>query len=513
MVMKKTSIKKWLAITLLTGMILSTAACAITTDDPQDDTQSGNTNIGSGTAVSETEEDTLSITLPDDLDYDGDEIVIISRDKEGWTRGEIWVESINSNAINDAVFERNLAVENRLNIKIVSVFDTDTGLNAPTNKVLLTVDAGTHEYDVMAAPCYGVMTHTLENNFVDLGDLLYLDLEQPWWCQSFNDLVEYKGSRYAVTGRGLITQYRYAFATLFNHRLFDDAQIAYPYEDVRNGAWTLDRQLSLVKEFHQDNGDGKADIDDDVFGLLTSSAIGVDPYWSSCKIDVIVKNTEGEYESAFDLAKLHSLTDKIIQLFHESDDATYVFPDEPENTEQEKLRAAFVAGNGAMATIRLMELESDVIRDMEDIYGVLPMPKYDEQQDDYYTYLHDQYTVFCIPTTIDEERAEEIGAFLEAFNYEGYRIVQPAYCETTLRTKLVQNPDSMEMMDEIIDGIRMEVGIIYAEDFRTYHNDLRQIVASENNTTSSAFSKFAQRLHDRYIPEFVEKWDELKSHS
>ncbi len=509
--MKKTRVMNWIAVVLLSGILLSTVACATVADDPQTDTQFGDTNIGSDTAVSETENQVPTTSLPDDLDYDGDEIVIISRDKEGWTRGEIWVEAINDDPLNDAVYERNLAVENRLNITIKNVFDESTEYNAPTQKVLLSISSGTHEYDVMAAPCFAAMTPTLNNNFANLSDLIYLDLDKPWWSTSYNDLVEYKGAQYAVTGLGLITQYRYAFATAFNHRLFEEAKVDFPYDDVRNGTWTLDKQISIVQIFHQDNGNQTADIEEDVFGLLTSSAIGVDPYWISCKMDVIIKNADGEYEVAFNLDKLHTVADKIIQLFHGSNDATYVFADAAENSEQMLLRTAFVNGHGAMATLRLTELESATMRDMVDVYGVLPMPKYDEQQESYYTFQHDQYTIMCIPTTIDDDRIEEIGAFLEAFHYEGYRIVQPAYYETTLRTKLVHNPDSVEMMDKIIEGIRMEVGIIYGDFFQSFHDDLRQIVASKNNTTSSTFSRLTNRLSNKLIPELIKKLEKMQN--
>ncbi len=511
--MKKQILPMILAGLLLTGTLLSAVSCAANHENPQGESRPAVESVRSesDTTASETEREILPITLPDDLDYEEDEIVIISRDREGWTRGEISVEKLNGDAINDAVYERNIAVENRLNIKINSVFDTNIGAMAPTSKVLLSVSAGVHEYDVMAAPCYGTMTPTLANNFADLGDLEYLDLDQPWWCQGFNDIVEYQGSRYAITGLGVLSQYRFAFATIFNHNLFEDAQVAFPYDDVRNGKWTLDRQISIVQTFHRDNGDGIVDTEGDVYGLLTAAAIGVDPYWSSCKIDAVTKNADGEYEVVFDIAKLSDVSDKILRLFHGSNQATYVFPDEGDNMEQEKIRAYFADGYAAMATLRIMELESPNLRNMKDTYGVLPMPKYDELQDDYHTFLHDQFTIFCIPNTIDEERAQEVGAFLEAFNYEGYRLVQPAYYETTLRTKLVQNPDSVEMMDTIVEGIRMELGIIYGDFFKGFHGDLRNMIQSENNTTASTFSKLVTKLEQRYVPQLISKLEKMQN--
>ena len=74
-----------LALLMLVG---SFAACGETTEDP--------TNSDAvTTAPAETEPETeLTDWLPDDLHYDGAEITIISRYREGWTSGEIAVKEI-----------------------------------------------------------------------------------------------------------------------------------------------------------------------------------------------------------------------------------------------------------------------------------------------------------------------------------------------------------------------------------------------------------------------------------
>ena len=56
--------------------------------------------------------------LPDNLNFGGEAINILSQDREGWTSDEVSVASINSTPINDAIFLRNQTVSDRINVKI-----------------------------------------------------------------------------------------------------------------------------------------------------------------------------------------------------------------------------------------------------------------------------------------------------------------------------------------------------------------------------------------------------------
>ncbi len=497
----------------LASMILlgALASCAETSDHP------GSTDAVSDTAVAGSEgnatepaETEITDHLPDDLDFGDDEIVIISRHVEGWTSGEISVERLTGDEVNDAVYERNQAVEERLHVRIQSIFEDSTDSNVIVNTVSLAVKSGTHEYDIMAGPTNSTMSEILKNTFTDLSRLQYLDLEQPWWSQGFNDMAEYGGSRYAVTGSAVLALYRFAFATVFNKNLFTDAEQPFLYEDVKNGTWTLDRQIELTSVFHRDNGNGVQDLEGDVYGFTTSKHVSVDPYWSACRVDVIRKNVEGDYEVVFDVSHLHDVTEKLLRLYYGSD-ASYIFANESADGEQIKMRDMFADGSVAMVTLRLLELESGSIRNMKDQFGVVPMPKYDEAQDDYYTLLHNQFTVFCIPTTIQETRMDEMGAFLEAMSVEGYRTVKPAYYESTLRTKLVQDPASAEMLDLIVENVHIDIGILYAAYFDSFHDTFRGIISSKTNKVASTYKSLAQRLEQRSLPKLIAKLEALSA--
>lgn len=168
----------------------------------------------------------------------------------------------------------------------------------------------------------------------------------------------------------------------------------------------------------------------------------------------------------------------------------------------------FAQGFGAMATVRILELEAGAIRNMEQEFGVVPMPKYDEAQSGYRTLLHDQFTVLCVPTTVTGENLDMVSAVMEAMASASYKTVRPAYYETTLRTKIAQDPQSAEMFDIIVDNIYIDAGIIYTNALSSFHDRYRQIMGSGKNTVTSQY-KSVVRSAEKALGKMVQKLDKI----
>ena len=498
--------KRILSVLLATLLLAGTmTACGETTEEPSTDTSAPTAQ------VTETEAETLvTDSLPDDLHFNDTEITFISRYFEGWTSGEIAVEELLSEAVNDAIYERNKAVEERLHVTIVSIEDNTTDPYPVVTKVENSVKAGTKEYDVLAAACYVALPSTLKGNYVNLRgkDTEYLDLNQPYWSQGLNEVVEYGGAQFAMTGEALITLYRMAFVTCFNQALFDKVGQTYLYEYVDNGTWTLDRQISLVPLFHQDNGNGLQDDQGDIYGFASGTVASIDPYWSSCMVDIIRKNGDGVYELVLDNDRIHGVAEKVLNLFHNTDGASRIFATHGYGGEHDDIRDLFSEGSCAMATLHIMKLESTPMRNMKDTYGIVPMPKYDEAQSGYRTLLHDQFTVFCVPTTVQGDDLSMVCATLEAMASASYRIVKPAYYETTLRTKIAQDPKSSEMMDLIIKNVYIDAGIIYTNSLPGFQGQLRDLVNSKTNNAVSRFTALTKQTKGQ-LRSILKKLDEL----
>ena len=232
--MKLTRILAALLATLM--LVGSLAACGGPVEEPDATTAPDGT-----AAATETQGETeLTDDLPDDLDYDGDQITILSQYREGWTSGEIAVPELINEPVNDAVYERNKAVEERLNVTIVSVAEASNDAYDVVEKAATAVRANTDDYDILASSCYVASSESLNGTFADMRKSLYIDFDQPWWSQGFNEVMEYQGAQFCGLSSALLSQYRFAFVTLFNKDLFTDVGQPFLYEAVENGAWTLD---------------------------------------------------------------------------------------------------------------------------------------------------------------------------------------------------------------------------------------------------------------------------------
>jgi len=118
---------------------------------------------------------------------------------------------------------------------------------------------------------------------------------------------------------------------------------------------------------------------------------------------------------------------------------------------------------------------------MKDDYGIVPFPKYDEKQKEYYSHAHDNYTVFAIPTT--NQKLEATGAVLEAMASYSYRETIPAYLNVALKGQYMSDPISRRMIDMIVDGLRLDTAWMYVYTLGGSFNDSFRKVIFENKTT------------------------------
>lgn len=513
----RASLSLLLALALLLSSLCAcvdsegTGTQAATDDASQGETQTTDdmsaTTVEGGSDPSESGSDQQTETIPEsslpDMDLGGQEFVFLSRYVEGLTSGELTVEGINSNPVNDTVYERNQIVEEQLHVTIRNEELTSNDDYVTVKKIADLVKTNTHEYDVVAAPAYTATEYSLNGNFCDLRQSAYLDFDMPWWSQGVNEALEYKGTQFLVTGSIVLSMYRFAFATVFNKQIFKDNGIPDLYQNVTDNTWTLDYQNSIIEQLYSDNGNSQKDLTGDIYGLVTNDNISADPYWSSCQMTILARDENGEYTlEDFDMDKMATVVEKVLQLYYGHGNAVYDFKYKTGDSEQDSIRDMFAGGWAAMATLRIMALESNAMQEMAQEYGVVPMPKYDEAQTGYGTLLHDGFTVLAVPTTATRTRLDETSAVLEALCSTSYTTVRPAYYEVTLRSKLIKDQESAEMMDMIFKNVYIDAGILYTIPLAKFHNTFRTLIKNNDSSVISSFKgtvKSAQKALDKKI--------------
>lgn len=404
-------------------------------------------------------------SLPDDLNLEGTQINILCRgedvDEEGSSRAnmystELTVEELRNEVLNDAIFNRKIEVENRLNVELNFVM-LDGGDPALTKELDKCINSGTDDYQINASASARTIDNSIKGWFYDLYELEYLDLDQPWWYQSYQEAAELNGHLYCADGALSLSSLRSAVVVYFNKRLAEDHNIENLYDVVNAGEWTVDKQAELASRVYIDSNGNSEHDDEDIFGFIPIGYWGTDTYLSSLEINLLSRDADGRFFFDCDYDRFMRAFEVIYDLFNRNPGCrrTYVSDDEASDRV-----TAFASGRGLMLSAQLYYAEDgETLRSMPDEYGILPQPKLDTQQKNYHNMPSEIATVFSIPVTNPDP--DTAAAVLEALNAESYRRVLSAYADIALKGKYLNDPESRQMFDLILDNISAQSGQIY----------------------------------------------------
>lgn len=500
--MRTLNAKQGLSLALVLLMLLPAfASCASGTDEAASSASSEAGNAAPSAPETEPEPvDPWLDDLPDSIDLNGRTFNILSR-VEGEIFNEFVTDEMTGEVINDAIFQRNLNLEARLNASLENT-EISGGDNAATAELERNVTAGSADYDLFCSNSYRTAESAYKGYLLNLAGLEYVDLSKPYWANGLNEAVSMGGKQYIATGPMSLGFYRYMMVDLFNKNLFAAAEVEMPYQTVLNGKWTLDVQNTLAEGFYQDlNGNGEKD-DEDRFGYVTRMAGDTsinDGYWASLNLRSMSKDADDYYVYDVDEERFVNGIDALLRLMNGNGTARMCANDND-------IYMRFVEGKAAMTVARLYIVETGEFRDMDDDYGILPMPKASEDQADYYSYDQDQFLVYGIPKSVAADDTDNIGMFLEAYASESWNILKPAYYETALTVKYVNDEESAAMLDKITEGMYIDPSNLYLTmiNFNSM-NLLRTILLKNENIAASmiasnakAVQKTIEKINDAY---------------
>lgn len=500
---------KKLLCMLLALMMLASFLVACANDQGTED----------GTKGEQSEQETGDPNYTDnvpDLSFGDETVTILSRDKFG-VNDEFYAESSSdtqSDVVAYAVYTRNMAIEDRLDVKLEMLMD-DTD---PTAKHSTAVKSGSSDYDIVADSTYVIIQAVLKGEFVNLRDMQYMDLDKYYWTQGYNDIVSFgeNSKQYLASGALAISMFRYMFVTVYNREVFEDLGETDLYEVVKNGEWTLDYQNQIIADRYQDSGTVVNKKDDrDMYGLITGDTVSVDPYCVAANIQLVSKNEEGEwFYNTEQFARTVDLCEKIQALYNNS--STHVFKTATyDDTGKTDIVEAFAASKSMMATVQVFALETNVGDLAEFDYGIVPMPKFDENQEKYATYVQDQVTGIGVSSSIsDEDTLAMMGAVLECMASESYATVVDAYYSTALSYQYLQNPESKEMLDLIYDSLTFDFSgacsnIIMNNGGQSIRDQLRPLFSGKSTKLGSTLAKWEKSTNKALgkINEFLAELD------
>lgn len=494
-------------ISLSLALILAALSLLSCSDNGGEETKSASSETVQQSASnteseSETEaEKTVTDTVREkysSYSYDGYEYKVLAPgpnahfayDEVGADVNEVWVEESDGTPLNDALFARNLATEDLLGIKVTPIFaDNDENIR---NQVKTEVTAGTTDYDTVLNRMDYIGPQAESGLYLNLMD--HLDTSNPWWDKNIVETFTMFNSKlYWITGDINVFD-DFAVEVLFtNKSILEQNGFELPYKDVLEGKWTIDRMYQIAKACEKDlDGDGKMTVGKDVIGHIEGNdhikhwiyAMGE----KSCDID-----KDGNLE-------VNILTESHISAI----DTLFSYMVEKQMTYtgawQDFLKGGIVFCGEMLGPI-------NSLREMEDDFGVIPMAKKNEEQENYGHYVSNGWTTaYAVPMT--NKDPDRTGIILEVLCGFSTDTVRSALYDVLFAAKLVRDTESVEMLNIIFDTKSYDwaVDFSWGGNFANLYNG---IYNSKNNTYVSGATK-SQKIINKMLDRVIEDFKNLE---
>ncbi len=499
--------KRLLAVLLAIFMLTATVGCAANNDEPTDTTTTADqtvvtTNPGGNTPGGDSFDGNKFIhiddNLPDKMDFEQQNIKMLIRQADRFNY-EFLSEGTSGDPISNAVYSRELAVEERLNVEIDVEMEPSAQNHGPWDYISTQIAAGTCEYDIIAGGNNHAGTFAVKGDYKNLYNVENLDLSMGYWSQSLVEQMTINETVFAATGAISMYFYDSAFVMFFNKDLCGEYGIEPEglYEKALTGEWTLNDLITLTENIYDDSGSVQGEKDrGDVYGIGLQCTSGTDAFWSSFDIALSEEN-DTACSFAPDIGKLSSVVDRMINFIW---GASGVAPlAEAEGTAKNGLffiEGMFSEDHLCFVTDWLRRAGMAEMRNMESEYGILPYPKYDEDQDDYRTLVHDVFTVLSVPRTVQD--TEAVGAVLEAMASEGQNSVVPTYYELCLTTKYIDDEYSVGTLNIIIQSISMDTLYLYCGPTGNVGRYLlREQILQKSSTIASDYRTYYSQTNEK----------------
>ncbi len=378
---------------------------------------------------------------------------------------EVWVEELTEDTMNDASYWRTYTVQERLGVEIAQINQTGGWSNYQEWNTTLRNAIQTTSHDFDAAMIYAGTGSSLaiEGCYLDLTELDMISLEKPWWNQNLLREATIYNQLYFASGSIANSQLSAANVLWYNKDLYNEYFATSGrkdiYQVVRDGEWTIDYLYEICAEVWDDmDSNGEKSSGDVVgFGGSAHGATGGMDSWIYALGCDLTKMDEsiGEPVPCFYNDHTVQAYEKLVN-FYTQCPGSYVNFSSSGNTGDTK----FVNGN-MMVTLGGFGSGAG-FRDCGFAYGVLPVPKFDTNQESYRAIPEVTSSMVTILSTVEDARLDMVSATVELLAAEAHKQVRPVYIEVVLKSQQANSPDDAEMVQLIIDSMVYSFGWIFS---------------------------------------------------
>ena len=417
-------------------------------------------------------------------------------------------EEVMSDTVNQAIKRRNDNVYDLLGVTIVDEYyyaNDRYGGMAPM-KVRQIISDADDSYSMFSVCLYDCGTLALEGDIWNLKELDNINTENPWWDQYFNESVTIANQLFFTTGDIGIFIKGCTPCVYYNTRLMEDLGLEDPINLAVRGEWTIDKAIEYSKAMpHEDlppteqykHTFGWSGQYDDVYAMMFGSGTRV-----------LSRDAEGYLTLTLESETAVNAINKIVEFMI---DSSYMCGNDLfvlSNTPMDLLNQAFQEGRCLFAS---GGIDGSITLHMDDVVGVLPVPKLTAEQDHYYSLVNTWVgNGYFIAANLGKDDAEFAAAVMDAMGYYSWikypDSVAYNYYEKMIKAQRTAREDSEAMLDLIFEARGCELGSIFQIGKRTARitpNDM--FIQLLNSKGAQQFTT----LYDKYKNAFETDTEDL----
>ena len=366
---------------------------------------------------------------PERIDMGGKEFVIAQslNDKKQWIAP---IEGKGSDAINVAFEKRNNLLQTYYNItiKVVDYANSKNNSAEILQEFQATAAGGLVISDIVYAVSGQVMKTLITNGFIeDVNTLEPLNLDASYYDQRLRQEYNIEGKLFCLEGDfGVHDELRTHVVGVnkAKYKSFGyDGEYGSLYELVKNGDWTIDIMLEMAKGTSDYASLGGNMTKDSNWGIISESPFPYVVYLGTGNKVINVGNggaltVSYNDPSAFQFMEemLQDITNRVVLENNETilaDASKGVLSD---SNYWGEAQGMFSQGKALFRTSTLVDFTK--YADMEDEFGILPVPKYSTDQDYYYSWCSSQaHSPLFVPRNTDKEELNKTATIVEGMAY------------------------------------------------------------------------------------------------
>lgn len=411
--------------------------------------------VSSGDGNGDESADEKTRYLPEKTDMDKYKLRMFScADEARWF---VYQEGIVGNTINQALYSRNRFMEEYFNIEI-SIENI-----YPSSELKTTLDmsvSGNQDFaDILFLKSQDALaTAAPKGQIVQLNNKEGFNLSASYWDQRIQKDFDINGRLFLLEGDFSVYDELRTDGILYNKAMYESLGHKAKYgslaELVKEGGWTFELLKTLVKEGSEDVDKDGLDKDDTI-GFITNDYAPYCYFLGSG--NKIVSNVEGRMVLHLDenYTTVTNILSDTLGFFVNSPDVVMVTK---EFFGTSNIMSAYRAANQMMLSGKnylqgCTLIDAMQLTNMKEDFGLLPIPKYSEDQDGYYCWLGDG-NALTIPSTA-YANMDKIVTLAEAFCYfscydpGGNQSLRNAFFDNLSTTSLCRTAEDYEIMELI----------------------------------------------------------------